>query len=211
MITAHDLAEYDIAWKGNAMRGPNAWPSQPGFKTSITTYYGEIVTLARRMIRLFAAVLGLPPNHFDNLVKTPGAMLRLLHYPPQQTGQKDTIGHGVHTDIECFTILCQGKQPALEVLNIDGHWIQAPPIPGTFVVNIGDMLARWSNDVFISTVHRVINTTGEERYSFPFFFGPSYESVIEPLKTCIEESQGPKYEPVTAGDYVYKRLAKTRL
>lgn len=74
-----------------------------------------------------------------------------------------------------------------------------------------DMLARWSNDTFISTVHRVLNTTGQERYSIPFFFGPAYDTVLNPLKTCIPDGDVAKYEPVVAGDYVYQRLAQSRL
>lgn len=193
------------------MQGPNVWPSRAGFKQSVAAYYGEILSLARRMIRLFAAVLDLPTDYFDDMIKHPGAMVRLIHYPPQPVSNPDALGIGAHTDIECFTILCQGSQPALQILNVNGEWIEAPPIPGTFVVNIGDMLARWSNDVLISTVHRVLNVTGEERYSIPFFFGPSYDTTIEPLGTCIKDGEESKYDPITAGDYVYRRLAKSRL
>ena len=210
-LKLNSLLEYFAGLRGNAMVGPNAWPSKLGFKNTVAAYYGEVLTLARRMVRLFAAVLELPSDYFENIVTHPGAMVRLIHYPPQDASQPDALGIGAHTDIECFTILCQGTQPALQILNVDGAWIEAPPIPGTFVVNIGDMLARWSNDVFISTVHRVLNTTGQERYSVPFFFGPNYDTVIKPLSTCIDETHGPKYEPVTAGEYVYTRLAKSRL
>lgn len=193
------------------MQGPNAWPAQQGFKEHVAAYYGEVLGLARRLVRLFALVLGLPRNHFDSVITRPGAMLRLLKYPAQDPSKSDAFGIGAHTDIECFTILCQGTQPALQVLNIEGAWIEAPPIPGTFVVNIGDMLARWSNDVFISTVHRVLNVTGHERFSVPFFFGVNYDAMIEPLETCIKEGQTAAYEPVQAGDYVWRRLAKSRL
>ena len=135
---------------------------------------------------------------------------RLLHYPPQAANDPEALGIGAHTDIECFTILCQGSVPALQILNSNGEWIQAPPIPGTFVVNIGDMLARWTNDKFISTVHRVWNITGKERYSIPFFFGANYDAVISTLESCLTEGQT-KYEPVLAGDYVYRRLAASRI
>ena len=100
------------------------------------------LALARRIVRLLAKVLELPENYFDPVVTHPGAMLRLLKYPAQDPSQPDALGIGAHTDIECFTILCQGTQPALQILNVNGEWIEAPPIPGTFVVNIGDMLAR---------------------------------------------------------------------
>lgn len=215
----------------SAMQGSNAWPSQAGFKTGVAAYYGQVLALARRLMRLFASALELPTDFFDSVVTQPGAMLRLLKYPAQDPSRSDALGIGAHTDIECFTILAQGTQPALQILNVDGHWIQAPPVPGTFVVNIGgelsrliadktltlmpyrlvDMLARWSNDKFISTVHRVLNITGEERYSVPFFFGPSYDTILRPLRTCVGEGTEAKYEPVKAGDYVYQRLTKSRL
>lgn len=190
------------------MSGPNAWPSVPGLKPTLATYYGQILTLARKLIKLFAQVLDLPEAYFDHMFKTPGAMCRILHYPSQPLSST-TMGIGAHTDIECFTILCQGTQPALQILNTDGEWLAAPPIPGTFVVNIGDMLSYWSNDTFVSTVHRVLNITGEERYSIPFFMGPSYETLVEPLESCVKAGKK-NYESVLAGDYVFRRLAKSR-
>ncbi|GIZ36895.1 hypothetical protein CKM354_000036100 [Cercospora kikuchii] len=195
----------------SAMDGPNAWPRMPGFKQKVAAYYGQVLMLARRLVRLFAKVLGLPGTYFDSAVIRPGAMLRLLKYPAQDPKDPDALGIGAHTDIEAFTILCQGSQPALQILNVHGQWIEAPPIPGTFVVNIGDMLARWSNDVFISTVHRVHNCTGQERYSVPFFFGPSYNTMLRTLPTCVPEGETAGYQPILAGDYVWKRLAQSRL
>ena len=125
------------------MEGPNLWPTMPGFKDNVARYYSQVLTLARRIVRLFAKVLDLPENYFDSAVRRPGAMLRLLKYPAQDPRDPDALGIGAHTDIEAFTILCQGTQPALQILNVEGQWIQAPPVPGTFVVNIGDMLARY--------------------------------------------------------------------
>ncbi|KAI5357763.1 Putative oxoglutarate/iron-dependent dioxygenase, non-hem dioxygenase domain-containing protein [Septoria linicola] len=199
------------AQSANPMEGPNAWPAMSGFKQNVTAYYGEVLMLARRIVRLFAKVLDLDEDYFDSAMATPGAMLRLLKYPAQDPREPDALGIGAHTDIEAFTILCQGTQPALQILNVDGQWIQAPPVPGTFVVNIGDMLARWSNDVFISTVHRVHNCTGAERYSIPFFMGPSYDTMLRPLPTCLQRDGKAKYEPILAGEYVWKRLSQSRL
>lgn len=193
------------------MSGPNVWPNLPGFRESIADYYGAVLSLARQLIRLFAEVLKLPSDFFDGLVSMPGAMGRLIHYPPQPASDPNALGIGAHTDIECFTILCQGDVPALQILNVQGQWVQAPPIPGTFVVNIGDMLARWTNDKFISTVHRVWNVTGKERYSIPFFFGINYDVTIKTLESCLADGQKSKYEPVLAGDYVWQRLSASRL
>lgn len=198
-------------WAENPMSGPNVWPELPGFKAVVSDYYGEVLSLARRMVKLFAQVLNLPPSYFDELVSTPGAMGRLIHYPPQKASDADALGIGAHTDIELFTILAPGTVPALQILNTEGEWIQAPPIPGTFVVNIGDMLARWTNDRFVSTVHRVWNITGLERISVPFFFGANYDVMIRTLQSCLAENEAPKYEPVLAGDYVWKRLSASRV
>ncbi|RDW60699.1 putative isopenicillin n protein [Coleophoma cylindrospora] len=200
----------------NSMAGPNAWPADAAFKATLATYYAQMITLARRLIQLFAEVLGLPATHFDTLVQTPGAMCRLIHYPPQPATQSidGALGIGAHTDIECFTILCQDPDPrvaGLQILNAAGEWLQAPAVAGTFVVNIGDMLARWTNDVFISTVHRVLNVSGRERYSIPFFFGVDYAAEIRTLETCLLPGEKGRYEPVNAGDYVYRRLARSRL
>ncbi|QKX54117.1 uncharacterized protein TRUGW13939_01200 [Talaromyces rugulosus] len=192
--------------------GQNLWPkAKPEMRHDISQYYDHVLDLARKLIRLFALVLELPETYFDDMMQRPGSMGKILHYPPQPAKDPDPpFGIGAHTDIECFTILCQGGDiPALQVLNPNGEWILAPPIPGTFVVNIGDMLARWSNDTFRSTIHRVLNITGRERYSLPVFIGPSYQTIIQPLETCI--ANGAKYDPISAGLYVWKRLAISRL
>lgn len=168
------------------------------------------------MTRLFALALNLPETFFDDKFSSrPGIMGTVLHYPPQPPSDPNRIGIGAHTDFECFTILYQmPNRPGLQVLNTAGEWILAPPIPGTFVVNIGDMLARWSNDVFRSTVHRVLNTTGLERYSLPVFCGPRYDAVVEPLESCVGIGEGrngeKRYGPITAGEYVFQRLAESR-
>lgn len=130
---------FDVA---GAMQGPNAWPTQSGFKNGVAAYYAEMLALARRLVRMFAEVLGLPQDFFDGVVARPGAMLRLLRYPAQDPKQPDALGIGAHTDIECFTILAQGSQPALQILNTDGEWIEALPVRGTFVVNIGTYATR---------------------------------------------------------------------
>lgn len=207
-LKAQASGSNSIVKSSSPLTGPNAWPCVPDFKPTMAAYYGQVLTLARRLIRLFAQVLDLPPTYFDHMFKIPGAMCRILHYPPQPP-TTPSFGIGAHTDIECFTILCQGTQPALQILSADDEWLSAPPIPETFVVNIGDMLSYWSNDTFVSTVHRVLNITGEERYSIPFFAGPTYETLIEPLENCVKEGKK-NYNSVLAGDYVWKRLAKSR-
>jgi isopenicillin N synthase-like dioxygenase len=162
---------------------------------------------------LFALALDLPEDFFADKITKPAAIMRLLYYPPQ-TGIVDdrTIGIGSHTDYECFTILWQqGDINALQVLNTAGKWISAVPIPGSLVVNLGDQFARWTNDVFRSTVHRATNRSGIARYSIPLFFGTDYNVPLEALPSCVSDDFPAKYEVVTAGDYVKARLEATYL
>jgi isopenicillin N synthase-like dioxygenase len=197
---------------GKVLYGPNQWPDgQPAFRAAMEAYHAEMLKLSGRLLHAFALALGLDETYFDGMVDKPLATLRVLHYPPQ-FGEIDDrqIGIGAHSDYECFTILAQKEGiSALQVLNAAGEWIAADPIPGCFVVNIGDQMARWTNDLFASTVHRAINRSGKERYSIPFFFGPNYDTVVEALPSCVDAEHPAKYEPVTSGDYVNGRFAAT--
>ncbi|KAI0793028.1 Clavaminate synthase-like protein [Irpex lacteus] len=218
-----DLHEgFDLGWEeldgsvrddDGAMTGGNVWPdptSLPGFREDVLEYYHAVVHLGKALFPLFALALDLDEDFFADKITKPAAIMRLLHYPPQEGIVDDRIqGIGAHTDYECFTILWQDDVPALQVLNNDDKWIDAVPIPGTFVVNLGDQLARWTNDVFKSTVHRAVNRSGQERYSIPLFFGTDYDVKLEPLPSCVSADFPPKYEVVTAGDYVKSRLEAT--
>lgn len=217
-----DLHEgFDLGWEDfsgtsrtddGAMTGGNVWPSAdlPGFRQAVLEYYHAVIRLGKALFPLFALALDLPENFFDDKITKPAAIMRLLHYPPQSGTVDDrVVGIGAHTDYECFTILWQDSVPALQVLNAAGKWVNAVPIPGTFVVNIGDQLARWTNDIFKSTMHRAVNRTGVERYSIPLFFGSDYDVKLEALPTCVSEDNPAKYEVVTAGDYVKSRLEAT--
>jgi len=194
-----------------SMAGANLWPDVPGFRESALRYYHAAVGLGKNLFPLFARALDLSPDFFDDKTRNSAALMRVLHYPPQ-TGQIDerVIGIGAHTDFECFTILWQ--QPdiqALEVRNTRGEWIDARPIPGALVINLGDQFARWTNDVFKSTVHRAVNRSGARRYSIPLFFGTDYNVLLEPIASCVGAERPPRFEVVTAGDYVKMRLQAT--
>ncbi|KAG6810110.1 hypothetical protein H0H92_013252 [Tricholoma furcatifolium] len=168
--------------KDGVMAGANVWPSQlPELRENSLQYYHAAVNLGKSLFPLFALALNLPATFFDDKTRNSAALMKLLHYPPQ-TGTVDDriIGIGAHTDWECFTILYQ--QPgiqALQVLNSEKQWINAPPIPGTLVINLGDQFARWTNDIFKSTVHRAVNRSGIRRYSIPLFFGTDYDVQLE--------------------------------
>lgn len=196
---------------GYARYGLNQWPSGvPGFREAMTRYGEEMLALGQRLFGVFALALDLPEDYFVPLTRKPISDLRIVHYPPQ-TGEIDErqIGIGAHSDYECFTILAQDSVPALQVLNGLGEWIVAPPIPGTFVVNIGDLMARWTNDLFASTIHRAINRSGVVRYSIPYFLGTDYDTPIEALPGCAGPERPAKYPRVIAGDYVESRFDAT--
>ncbi len=199
---------------GAHLLGPNAWPDErlvPGFRAAIYDgYYLQVLALARRVLSAFALALDLPEDYFSNKSRKPMCNLRVLYYPPQQgLIDPDMLGCGAHSDYECFTLLAQSDAGGLQVQGLDGDWIEAPPIPGTFVVNIGDMMARWSNGLFASTPHRVINRSGRERLSLPFFFGADYHANLECLPTCQGPDNPPRYEPIEAGKYLQSRYDAT--
>lgn len=161
-------------------------------------------------MRGFALALDMNADYFADKIDRPLAQLRLLHYPPQSGDvQARTIGCGAHTDYGCLTILAQDQNGGLQVRNTAGDWIAAPPVPGAFVVNLGDQMARWTNGRFQATPHRVINVSGRERYSMPFFFDPNWEAEIACLPTCAVPGEAPRFAPVQAGPYLQSRFDAT--
>ncbi|KAF7365652.1 Clavaminate synthase-like protein [Mycena venus] len=184
------------------MAGANTWPAQlPEFRVAALEYYHLALGLGRLLFPLFALALDLPEDYFADKVTF---SLREMHVDNR------VIGIGAHTDWECFTILWQ--QPgiqALQVLNSSKEWIDAPSIEGTLVINLGDEFARWTNDVFTSTVHRAINRSGVRRYSIPLFFGTDYDVRLEPIPSCISADRPARYEVITAGEYIKSRLQAT--
>jgi isopenicillin N synthase-like dioxygenase len=208
MHEAFDFVPEDVQLEndflaGDFRRAGNLWPDVPGFRDLATRYGIEMRLLARRMFAAFALALNLPDDYFSTLASAPMALIRLLHYPTQAGPfSEETIGTGAHTDHECFTILGQDGIRALQVRNRRGDWIDAPPIRGTFVINIGDLMARWTNGIFASTYHRVSNLTGHARYSLPCFIGANADARIEALPSCVSSERPAKYPPVLAGEYV---------
>jgi isopenicillin N synthase-like dioxygenase len=209
---AHELpeADPDRARHPNHF-GPNQWPAGlPGFRAQVEAYYAAMLDLGQRLFGAFALALDLPEDYFAPLAGKPTAIMRLLSYPSQD-GPIDPrqIGIGAHSDYECFTILAQETVPALQVRNSQGEWIDAPPIRGTFVINIGDQMARWTNDLFASTLHRAMNVSGRARHSIPCFIGSNVDTLIEALPGTVSAAHPAKYPPVLAGDYVQGRLDAT--
>ena len=188
----------------------NQWPERPkSYKAIHDEYRAAVLEFSERFLRILALALDLEETHFDHMTRFPMAGLRALHYPPQPT--EGDVGIGAHNDYSWFTLVWQITQtPALEVLNKNGEWISAPPIPGALTVNVGDFLERATNDEFVSTVHRVINRTGEERYSLAYFFAPTHDVMIETVPTCWGPDRPKKYADVNAGDWQRERLLRAR-
>ena len=180
----------------------------PALDVAMRAYWGEMLRVARALMSGFALALELQADHFTPVLTDPQAFLRVLHYPPQHGVIDPTrIGIGAHSDYESLTILAQDDNRALQVSDGDGGWLWADPRPGMFVVNIGDQMARWTNDLFNSTLHRAINLTGRRRYSIPFFFGPNPDAIIAPLPGCAGPARPARYEPIGAGEYSRLRAA----
>lgn len=179
--------------------GPNQWPNLPGFAHNVMQYYAAVLGIGRRLMQGFALALGQNVDFFDSVVTKPPSQLRLIHYPYNPEARDET-GIGAHTDYECFTLLL-ATAPGLEVRNAAGAWIDAPPVPGAFVVNIGDLLAFWSGGAFAATIHRVRKIPAE-RYSFPLFFNVDYATLVMPLN-------GGEKRVLIAGDHLYRQTVQT--
>ena len=204
-----DPADPDVIAKRD-LRDPNQWPDDlPGFRESVLEYQGVMRGLAHRLLPLYARALELSADYFSPAFHQGGEVtVRMIHYPPATAEQvaDDVFGTAAHTDRNLFTILAQGDTPGLQIMLPDGTWIPAPLMRGAFVVNSGDTLRRWSNDRFLSTPHRVLNVSGRDRYSVPFFVSPEYDTLLECLPTCRGEGNPATYPPVTMEDFTIEFL-----
>jgi len=197
-------ADNPLVMSGTPLLGPNNWPTVQHFRERAEAYYRAVFDLGRTLFRGFALALDLPEDAFDEMANFPPSKLRMMHYPFDAQAE-DAPGIGAHTDYECFTILL-ADMPGLEVMNGDSQWIDAPPIPGTFVVNIGDMLEVMTAGAFVATAHRVRKVSAE-RYSFPLFYACDYHTEIKPLPAF--DCEGASYEAMKIGEHMWSQALQT--
>lgn len=196
------------------LAGPNRWPDLPGFRDAVRSYYGEMERLAVELMRLFALALDLPEDWFDGSVDQHMTNLTVNYYPPQPVAPAEgQLRKGQHSDWGSLTVLYQDDAPGgLQVLDKRGQWLDVPAIEGSFVINIGDLMAIWTNDRWVSTVHRVVNPPRElaqrDRYSIPFFHQPNFGARIECIPTCTGPGNPPRHAPTTSGPYILEKFRR---
>lgn len=197
---------------------PNLWPDRPdGLREAYERYYRVMDKLAIDLMRLFALALELPETYFDASVDRSISRLRVRNYPaPDALPEPGQLRASAHSDYGSLTILKTEDRPGgLQVQGKDGQWLDVPHLPGTFVVNIGDMLARWTNDRWVSTLHRVVNPPLERaaesrRQSVVFFQNPNYDALVSCLPSCTDAGHPPKYPPTTAGGHLREKFLATQ-
>jgi isopenicillin N synthase-like dioxygenase len=203
----HAFADRDeeFAWS------PSLWPSSlPTLRPAWERYYREMADLAGRVLSLTATALGVRADWFEPLISRHTSAMRALHYPGGTDGATGGLGAGAHTDYGTLTILlADPEQPGLQIHSPDAGWVDVPSTPGAFVVNLGDAMARWSNDRWRSTLHRV-TVPPADRYSIAFFHNANWDAVIECLPGCCPEGEAPRYPPMAAGPHLMHKFRATQ-
>ncbi|CAH2035377.1 unnamed protein product [Thlaspi arvense] len=197
--------------------GPNPWPNSdvlPRWRETMEKYHQEALRVSKDIARLLALALDLDVNYFDSteMLGKPIATMRLLHYQGISDPSKGIYACGAHSDYGMMTLLATDGVMGLQICKDKNEkpqkWEYVPPIKGAFIVNLGDMLERWSNGFFKSTLHRVLGN-GQERYSIPFFVEPNHDCLVECLPTCKSESNVPKYPAIKCSTYLTQRYNET--
>lgn len=195
--------------KDHALMGANRWPASPmDLRANAMRYFHEAHSVAHALMRGFALGLGLREDFFLRASDRPLSRASAVYYPPQEEDLgEDQFGVGPHTDFGTLTVLCQDSVGGLQVEDANGEWIEAPPIDGTLVVNVADLLSRWTNGAYKSTPHRVVNSSGRERLSLVLAFDPNPETLVDPSQIPGQDTENME-EPITCGDYLIWRFAR---
>lgn len=204
----------DHPWALKRVRnyGHNQWPAAlPGFREAMLSYQAEAKKLANHLLGLLARSLDLPVDWFAEHFEMGSGSIRLLKYPPQPaTAAFNQIGAGAHTDWGGITVLAQDNIGGLEVRNADGEWVEAMPVPGTFVINLGDLMARWTNGIYNANMHRVRNnSSNRDRYSIVSFNSPRPDVVIEPMPGCVSDEFPRKFPTCTAQEHIQEMFRRS--
>jgi len=197
---------------------PNVYPEEvPGFEAAVTEWFQAAGRVARTMIRIFGVALGGREDYFEQFTDHSIDVLRMNNYrlpKPDVALEKDQLGMGAHTDYGIVTVLWADQVPGLEIHGVDGNWHPVTPADGALLVNLGDATARWTNEEWISTLHRVaaprVNGILVPRRSAAYFHDGNVDAVIECLPSCVSEHNPARYEPVTVGEHLAAKLAGSR-
>jgi isopenicillin N synthase-like dioxygenase len=208
-FVSHDRgSEHPDVLAGTPLRGRNQWPDGAlegvsAMRRDMMAYFHALGAMCDRMLPVFAVALDMPKDFFAPFFADEAhATLRFLHYPPQDGGEDNLFGQAPHTDNSFMTALARTDVPGLAVRLPQGEWFAPPVIPGTFLINLGNMMRRWSNDRFLSTPHGVLNDSGTDRYSIAYFHSPDPDSVIECLPSCVSADNPARYPPAVYRDLV---------
>jgi isopenicillin N synthase-like dioxygenase len=202
---SHDRgADHPDVLAGTPLRGRNQWPlGHERMRSAMVRYFKALGGVGERMLPVLARALDMPAGYFRPFFANEAHVnLRFLHYPPQGTADDEQFGQGPHTDNSFVTMLARQDVPGLAVQLPSGEWLAPPVIPGTLLVNLGNVMKRWSNDRFLSTPHGVLNDSGTDRYSIAFFYSPNPSAVIECLPGCTGPGDPPRYPPAVYRDLV---------
>ena len=206
-------ADHPYVKAGYQTYGPSQWPAElPDVRAHCEAYIDAMNALSLRLMQLMALSLGLSEDYFDAACRDPMVTLRMVRYPAHPEGADErTFGAGAHTDWGAVTVLAQDAHGGLEVQMPNGSWVPATPMEGSFVVNLGDMIPRWTNGLYHSNPHRVRNlySGGAARYSIPFFYEPEYLARIVPVPGTVPAGEAPRYMPCTAGEHLQEMYRTT--
>ncbi len=207
MMMREDATDSHPVVSAAYLAGSNQWPELAGFKESVVAYNTALSALGRKMIEIACHAIGVQPSRVLPAFDCPTTWLRLLHYSTQNSlSPDDLFGSAPHTDFGAITILAQNQVAGLQVKSPQGQWIDCPVIENAFIVNVGDMLHRWSNGLLKSTPHRVINRSGQQRYSCAFFYDPYVDTVVTPLDECVATGESAQFASVHYGDFLRAEL-----
>jgi isopenicillin N synthase-like dioxygenase len=197
--------DHPMVKAGTPLHGPNQWPDRPDFKASMQAAYAACDVLSRQLMAAFALSLGLDETHFDRVLTLPMATLSPIRYPAA-TPDTPGLGAGAHTDFGCLTLLLQHDEAGLEIEMKNGDWLAVDCTPDLVMVNIGDMMARWTNNLYASTRHRVVNKGAGARHSMAFFFDPDAGADLSPLPGCLAPGAEPVFARASCLDHLLMKI-----